>query len=55
MPDRALGGFGGAFRSGIFAGQMRHPAKCMTVPEEMSLSAAASRRSKIRSMLRNMS
>jgi hypothetical protein len=44
MPDRAPGGFDGAFRRGMFAGQMRYPAKCMTVPEEMALSASVSRR-----------
>ena len=44
MPDRAPGGFDGAFRRGMFAGQMRYPAKCMTVPEEMALSPPASRR-----------
>jgi hypothetical protein len=37
MPDQAPGGFGGALWRGMFAGQMRHPAKCMTVPEEMAL------------------
>ena len=31
---------------------MRHPAKCMAIPEEMALSAAVPRRLKIRSMLR---
>jgi hypothetical protein len=39
MPDRAPGGFGGAFRRGMFAGQMRYSAKCMAIPEEMALSA----------------
>ena len=33
---------------------MRYSAKCMAIPEEMTLSAAVPRRSKMRSMLRNM-